>query len=207
MKYITLVLIVCSFAITANAQVSIKPGIRAGLNLSTLTNPVFDNKADFYVGGFLAVKFTNLYTFQPELSYTRQGAKGTVYYPNPQAYEPDPGYSYSLPYKLDYGLQYISLGVMNKFDIIKGFHVIAGPSVDVRISDDIGGSIAQKLKGLDLGLSGGIGYTLPIGLTIEARYKMGLLDIFDDNYKNAYYYGDNSIKNSVVQLGLAYTFK
>ncbi|KGO91300.1 porin family protein [Flavobacterium subsaxonicum] len=215
MKKITL-LLVCFLALhTANAQVTIKPGIRAGLNLATLTNTNLDTKADFYVGGFVAIKLAKFYTLQPELTYSRQGATGSGFYNADYYYGYDPVIpAYGGSNDTDYSLQYLSLGVMNKFNIIDGFHAIVGPTLDFKVGDNFTGYAADELMGVDLGLNAGLGYTLPMGLTIEARYKIGFADIFGDNYSgynDDYYYDDNGnyddvILNSVVQLGLSYAF-
>lgn len=207
MKKITL-LVVSLIALGASAQVTVKPGVRAGLNLSTFTNTDFDRKADFYVGGFVAIKLAKFYTLQPELNYTRQGAKGTEYY---YSSDFDPiATTYSRD--VDYSLQYVSLGIMNKFNIVNGFHAIVGPTLDFKVGDNFPGYIGNELVGVDLGLNGGLGYTLPMGLTIEARYKLGLVDIFGNNFDEDYYDEDNNgnyddvILNSLVQLGVSYSF-
>ncbi|MDV6169280.1 porin family protein [Flavobacterium sp. DG1-102-2] len=193
------------FALNAAAQVTVKPGVRAGLNLSTITNSELDTKADFYVGGFVAIKFAKFYTLQPEINYSRQGAKGHF-----ESIDFDPVAPPSRQ-EVDYSLQYVSLTVMNKFTFAESFSVMVGPSLDFKVSDNFTGYAKDDLIGFDLGLNTGIGYTLPIGLTVEARYKLGLIDIFGDNYdyNNDDYYNDNidDIRlNSVIQLGLAYTF-
>ena len=58
-----------------------------------------------------------------------------------------------------------------------------------------------------MGVTLGIGYTLPIGLTIEARWKRGLLDVLEsDDYNNTLnYVGDNNANNT-FQIGLSYSF-
>jgi hypothetical protein len=201
-----ILLLISLFALQAGAQVTIKPGIRAGLNLSTITNTNSDLKPDFYVGGFVAIKLADFYTLQPEINYTRQGAKGSY---EETSFDP---VNSPVTKEKDYSLQYVSLGVMNKFTFAESFSVLVGPTLDFKVGDNFTGQAKQDLVDIDLGLCAGIGYTLPMGLTIEARYKIGLIDIFGNTYDD-YYYNDNyngnydDIKlNSVIQLGLAYTF-
>lgn len=192
-----------------NAQVTVKPGIKAGLNLSTLTNLNADSKTDFYAGGFVDIKLARFYTLSPEIIYSRQGAKvnnyfDELYFPNPD----DPGFRSR---SFDIELQYISVGVMNKFKIVDGFHAMVGPSFDFKVGDNLDDS---DLIGFDLAILGGLGYTFPMGLTIEARFKQGLADIFGDNYSDYYYedgeYYNDSIDNiklnQVFQFGVSYTF-
>lgn len=184
-------------------RVTVEPGVRAGLNLSNFTNwRGTEVRPDFYVGGMVSINLFKFYTLQPEINYSRQGAKydfqAVGNFPelgNPQE---------------DLEVQYLSFGLMNKFNIAQGFHVIVGPSVDFKVGDNFsnqwwGGDVAD----IDFALHGGIGYTLDMGLTVEARYKMGLVDIFgyedwaDDDYNGNY---DDIILNSVIQLGLNYSF-
>jgi len=207
MKKVITLLLFMLLAGNINAQVTVKPGVRAGLNLSTLTN-VEDAqvRTDFYVGGLIGIRFADFYTLQPELSYTQQGTKM-------EDYDPLVGnYSYN------FSLRYLSLAVMNKFTFIDGFHGIVGPSLDFMVGNSLPDELENELIGVDFVFNGGLGYTLPMGLTIEARYKLGLLDIFGDNYNNGWddnewdddwdnngNYDDVRL-NSVVQLGLSYTF-
>lgn len=205
MKKIVLILVFL-FALHAEAQVTVQPGIRGGLNLSTITNTNADLKADFYIGGFIAIKLAGFYTLQPEINYSRQGSKVSF-----EDVSFDPVVSPAKVEK-DYSIQYISAGVMNKFTFAESFNVLVGPTLDFKVGDNFTGQAKRDLGGIDLGICGGIGYTLPIGLTLEARYKLGLVDIFGNTYDDYYYNGnyngyDNIKLNSVIQFGLAYTFK
>ena len=201
-------------AIATQAQVTVKPGVRAGLNLSTFTNSDFDRKADFYVGGMVSVKLADFYTLQPELNYSRQGAKGS-YTDYDFSFDPVAGDLVQRDY--DYSIQYLSLGLMNKFTFVEGFHAIVGPTLDFRVGDNFPELLDGNPVDFDFALNGGIGYTLPMGLTIEARYKLGMIDIFgdyldedwdedDDNWGDDNGNYDDVRLNSVFQLGVSYSF-
>ncbi|HEX8014073.1 MAG TPA: porin family protein [Flavobacterium sp.] len=183
--------------ITAQAQIKVSPGVRGGLNFSTLTN-IDDNstKTDFYLGGLVNIKFNKYFSLQPELSYSRQGDKGREYFDNG---------SYR---NINYELNYVTVGAVAKFNFNgSGFHVLAGPSLDFKIDDNY---INSNPEGFDLAIVGGVGYTLPNGLTFEARIKQGFIDIYgydgvyDDNNNGNY---DEVILNQVLQIGISYTFK
>lgn len=193
MKKLTLIAFVL-FVLNANAQVKVSPGLRGGLNLSTLTN-IDDNssKTDFYVGGLVNIKFNKFFSLQPEITYSRQGDEGREYFDNGSSR------------RLNYELNYLTLGAVAKFNFKgKGFHVLAGPSLDLKVGDNY---INSDPEGFDLAIVGGVGYTLPNGLTFEARIKQGLVDIYGyDGYNNDYYY-DDVILNQVFQIGISYTFK
>ncbi|MFY0481865.1 porin family protein [Flavobacterium sp. PLA-1-15] len=191
------------FFSTSNAQVTIKPGVKAGLNLSRFTNSDSDFRPDFYVGGLAEIKFSSFYALQPELVYSRQGA--TITY-NDFAVNPSGG---SVEKK--YSLDYLSLGAINKFTFAERFQAVVGPTIDIQVADNFDRETSDDLIGLDLGLAIGLGYSLPNGLTFEARFKQGLIDIFGDNY-NAYEDENNNgnydeiVTNQVIQLGISYTF-
>lgn len=197
MKKITLIAFVLFIGLVkSQAQVKVSPGLRGGLNISTLTN-IDDNrsKTDFYIGGLVDIKFNKYFSLQPEITYSRQGDEGR-YFEN--------GRYYSEKYELNY----LTLGAVAKYHFGgKGFHVLAGPSLDIKVGDNY---INSNPEGFDLAIVGGVGYTLPNGLTFEARIKQGLIDIYGydgfDNNNDDYYYND-VILNQVFQIGISYTFK
>lgn len=182
------------------AQKKVSPGIRAGVNVATLSNINADFKTDFYAGGILSLHLGQRYTLQPELIYTRQGANNVTFVDD-ETGEPTGQENVSI--------QYLSLGVINKFYFVEGFHGLIGPSLDMKIGknfpridfddDDYGG--------VDLGISLGLGYTLPIGLTVEGRFKTGMLDAFNNDYFLGMFDDPDEISlNRVFQLGLSYSF-
>lgn len=207
MKKVIMATLCCIGFATSQAQVTVKPGVRAGLNVSSLTNSNADSRADFYVGGQVGIQFTKFYTLQPELTYSRQGATINGY----EDYDialPSPNNRVYRDYDVE--LQYISLAVANKFKIVDGFHALVGPSLDFKVGDNFADN--SDLIGFDLAIFGGLGYTFSNGFTVEARFKQGLVDIFGDNYDyyddDEYYndYADHVKLNQVFQIGASYTF-
>lgn len=198
MKKIALIVFVLCIGIQSQAQIKVSPGLRGGVNFSTLTN-IDDNrsKTDFYVGGLVNIKFNKYFSLQPEVTYSRQGDEGREYLGNSNNYR-----------YVNYELNYLTLGAVAKFNVGgKGFHILAGPSLDFKISDNY---INSSPENFDLAIVGGIGYTLPNGLTFEARIKQGLIDIYGYdgiNYDNDDYYYNDVILNQVFQIGISYTFK
>ncbi|MTH17804.1 porin family protein [Flavobacterium sp. LC2016-01] len=195
MRKLTLIAFVLFIGLASSqAQVRVSPGLRGGLNISTLTN-IDDNssKTDFYIGGLVNIKFNKFFSIQPEINYSRQGDEGR-YFEN--------GRYYSEKYELNY----VTLGAVAKFNFGGGgFHLLAGPSLDLKVSDNY---INTNPEDVDLSFVGGVGYTLPNGLTFEARLKQGLIDIYGYNgidYDDYYY--DQVILNQVLQFGISYTFK
>lgn len=194
MKKITLLAVLCfSGFFAANAQVTFKPGIRAGVNFSKITQTDFDTKTDFYVGGFGELKLTRFYVLQPEITYSRQGASNGSYF----------DYNTNTEIKLngDIEVNYVSFAVINKFTFNDQFNVHVGPTLDFETDSNV-----RTNSDVDLAFTAGLGYTLPFGLTIEARVKKGIVDVIEsDNY----YYGnfmEDYNTNFLFQLGLSYSF-
>lgn len=182
------------------AQKKVSPGIRAGVNVATLSNINADFKADFYAGGILSLHLGQRYTLQPELIYTRQGANHVVFMDDETG---QPAGQENVT------IQYLSLGAINKFYFVEGFHGLVGPSLDMKIGknfpridfddDDYGG--------VDLGIALGLGYTLPFGLTVEGRFKTGLLDAFNNDYFLGMFDDPDDVSlNRVFQIGVSYSF-
>ena len=177
MKKITVIAFVLFIGLTSSkAQVKVSPGFRAGLNISDLSNMPgnTNSKSDFYIGGLVAIKFNKYFTLQPELNYSRQGANfhfSSLAFQNPG----DPNF-YSRNTKAE--INYLTLGAVGKFHFKgKGFHVLAGPSVDFKTDDNFD-KFGTNPVSVDLSFVAGLGYTLPNGLTFEARIKQGLIDFF-----------------------------
>lgn len=188
------------FASIMSAQVTFKPGLRAGASFSNFSNTRSDYKTDFYVGGFGAIKLTKFYTLQPEITYSQQGAdnvKTIIRYNNGQ----DVIESRNLE------IDYLSLAMINKFTFNGGFQLQVGPTLDFRLQDNL---LYQK-SDVDLAFIMGIAYKLKSGLTFEARFKKGLVDVLDsDIYESSrdndeFWLADYNT-NISFQLGISYPF-
>ncbi|MDA6069278.1 PorT family protein [Flavobacterium sp. AC] len=209
-KQIAITLLIVIGIFKSNAQVTFRPGIHAGLNLSKLTKSELDSKTDFYIGAFGALKLSGFYTLQPEITYSRQGAKGTASMGSTSNYNPQTN-TYSTTYDsgtVNASLQYISAITINKFNFSENFYVLAGPFFDILVADDIKANPKAKdynfNKGddIDLGMIAGLGYSLKNGIAFEARVKKGFTNAFTN------YYADSTNNNNLVfQFGAAYTFK
>ncbi len=198
-KYVLLIAVF--FAVfNIQAQMSVKPGLRGGFSFSTISEMHADYKTDFYAGGFAEIKITKLYALQPEINYSRQGSNNVSRKYYDQNTQTD-----RVEY-LDLEINYLSLSVMNKFTLPQGIQFQAGPTLDILMNDNLAVRKAQN----DLGLVLGVAYALPSGLTFEARFKKGLLDVLSSDYyqndsNNYYLFGDYNT-NINFQLGVSYSF-
>ncbi|PZR15589.1 MAG: hypothetical protein DI539_18120 [Flavobacterium psychrophilum] len=197
MKKFLLLSMLIFAAIAAEAQVTFKPGIRGGVNFSSISDTNLDTKADFYVGGFGALKLSRFYTLQPEITYSRQGGKGSAWLYNENVGD------YTRQ-NVDVTLQYISLCALNKFTFNDKFNIHVGPTFDI-----ITNSGRYVYNDVDLGITAGVGYTLPMGLSIEARVKKGIIEPVDTYYfqDNNNYNNDDYASNLVFSIGVSYSFE
>ncbi len=194
MKKLVLITVLSCFSFPIFAQISVRPGIKLGINISTITNADLDYKTGLQTGAFALVKFGDLYAIQPEIIYSRQGGKSRT-----------DGLD-------DIQINYLSIAITNKFHIIpdNGFHLLIGPSFDMSVGES--SSIANlndtpELNFFDFALFAGVGYEFDFGLILEARYKNGLInvDLFastDDGRFNT----TGNVLNSVFQVAAAYKF-
>jgi len=180
----------------AEAQVTFKPGIRAGLNLShfskgdgynynyyedlyypynTNNDGDFSSKPGFYIGFIGELKLTKYYTLQPEILYSNQGSKVSR----------GPGRDATLD------VSYLSVGIVNKFTFNK-FNINLGPTVDVQVDSNF-----DTDNDLDLAFQIGAGYNFTKNLGLEARVKRGVIPVLD--------YSSNH-DNVVFSVGLSYVF-
>ena len=186
-----LLFIILLFTVLINAQERPKPGIKTGLNITNITNTNYDFKQDFYVGGFLTLPFSNFYILQPELIYSRQGAKLR--------------FNGSSSSKIE--IDYFSLAIANKFLIFKksNFYAVIGTFIDFKINDNLESSwedIFFIIFNWDIGIFMGLEYELSQNFGVEFRYKRGFADLpkIDQTYQ------DGKQSNTVYQIGLKYKF-
>ena len=180
MKHLVRVVAVLGIAaIPAAAQAQPSVGVRAGVNLATLTphpDPVVDleRATGFVVGAFVALPVNNVLGFQPEALYSRQGTKLD-------------GASTSIRTKLDY-LQFPLLARV-RIGMRSPLAVLVGPSLGVRTrtSYDVTGTLdffpdaATTFRRFDLGIA--TGAALDVGkVVVDGRYTWGVRNIHDPTF-------------------------
>jgi len=207
-----------SFGIAQSQE--IKFGVKGGLNLSTLTGDAVSDdismKAGFHAGGLVEIKFTDKLSLQPELLYSLQGAKT-------EDSEVIAGTTYRDESKLN--LSYINVPVMLKFYPVKGFFLEGGPQVGFLVSaksknesteTDPGNTITltstetdikDQLKGVDVAFNFGLGYDFTDNLFANARYSLGLTNIYDvPAFLGGFGITELDAKNSNISVSLGYKF-
>jgi hypothetical protein len=178
-------------ALQAQAQVSFKPGLRGGANFSHFTkgdyyysntvpnNVNYDTHTDFYIGFYGALKLSKYYTLQPEIDYSAQGSE----------------YRSSNFGSANFKVDYLQIGIVNKFTFNDQFNIHFGPTLDFVVSKNF-----NTEADVDMAFVLGAGFNFTPNFGIEARVKKGIIPVFyseDDN---------NDHTNVVFSLGATYTF-
>lgn len=175
--------VVFAFGFTAQAQDDAKSsssegmkfGVKAGLNMTNFTGDFdSDAKTSFYVGGLVDFTVSDKFHVQPEVLYSMEGADD------------------------DAGISYLRVPVMAKYYVAEGFNIQAGPELAFKVAteEDV---LDDMTKSMDFGLGFGAGYEMSSGLMFDARYNLGLNNIYDGA-------GGFDMKNTGFQIGLGYRF-
>ena len=189
-KLFTLVVVVVLMVVGAKAQTEIVVGPKVGLNMTNISNFDLKNKLSFHVGGFAEFRFNDYFAIQPELVYSRQGAREKI----------DGN-------KIKLRANYLNIPVLAKLYVLDELSVDLGPefgfalNAKAKYKDD---STTVKHKMNDINT---LAVNFAIGLSynwddfmFSARYNLGLSNVFD---KDKY---DGNNKNRVFQLSVGYRF-
>jgi len=183
MKKITLLLVVILISASGFSQ-EIDFGAKVGVNFSGSTG--------FLVGGFAGMKLNEKMGLQADLLYSSQGIKVQTTTITSVTEE-----------KID--LSYVNIPIVFKYYIFQGLNIQAGPQFGFKISDKVDSSLeAGKQKAKSVAIAGviGVGYELPMGFRVEARYNIGLTDVLEPIGANVQIPG----KNDVLSLAVGYAF-
>lgn len=179
---LTFVLAVAAFCSFAQAQFSV--GLKGGLNFANLdvsdVEATYKNRTGYHLGAFTLIKFAN-FGIQPEIIFSEQGSK---------VKDPTLG-------DFESNFSYVNVPIILKLYTVAGINLQAGPQFGFLTSAEVdGNNFKDQLKNSDTSLALGAGWDLPFGLTIDARYNLGLKNVSD---QSAY-----DIKNQVWQVSLGY---
>ncbi len=226
MKKTLLLLTAILGANIATAQLKVK----AGTNISSITGSLratlsdgetiytlpnykeqTKSKIGFYAGAGYEINLIDKIYVRPELIYSQFGANAK----NTNTVNIN-----------SYSQNYLSLPIFIEYELIKGLRVGLGPQVNcllkaVRKSNNehlpewarqytISEVDITKIHNkLSFGINAGIAYNFYDNLNIEARYYLGLSNIYNNDkepiFDNAIA-TDTEMKNQAIQIGLAYKF-
>lgn len=203
--------VVLLIAGTMNAQEFVEFGAKAGVNFASIGGDEMedldelgglDGKTGFHLGLVAEIPFGERFSFQPEVLYSSQGARkeGTF-----------EGVDFTYKRTLDY----INVPLLAKYYFTPNLNLQVGPQLGflVKAEDEIEASfegesesetydLEDEVKGMDFALAAGLGYKMDMGLFFDARYNLGLSNIWDDEEEGS----DFSQKNNVIQLSVGFMF-
>lgn len=186
-KALLLLLPFTAAALTTHAQ-EMSYGIKGGLNLSN-DIVLFDRYYPaFYGGGFAELKFNKHLAFQADLLFTKSG--------NYSKYQSDKTIYFD---RRTQG--YLNIPVMVKYYITPKLYVEAGPEAGILLyanqeTESFRKSVKERFRKTALNAGAGLGYKLPCGLGVNARYMFGVSNKSEGG----------SLYTSNLQVGLNYTF-
>jgi hypothetical protein len=195
MKKLFLIAILAVTVSVASAQVQVAIGLKAGPNFSSINTDAtagqnYKSRTGFHGGAFVNVKLTKI-AIQPEILFSQQGSTVKI---NSQNY--------------DQNFNYINVPIMVKLYLAAGLNLQLGPQfgfvslAEAPTYDQVNQKwtvqdVKDEVKKFDLSAAMGAGWDLPFGLTVDARYNLGLSKI---NEKSA----APAAKNQVYQVSIGY---
>lgn len=188
------------------ATANVRVGLKAGFDLATVTGGSvpgkFAYRDGFSTGAMADFSLNACLSFHPELLFSQKGAR----------YDEAAANRARFAGKLR--LNYFDLPLLLRAKAPGGLFVEVGPQLGYLVGQktesteyvpgqnprfttrvDMAGT-----RRLDLGYVAGVGYQLPQGLKVSARYNGGLADLNDPADGPA-------IRNALIQLQVAYLFK
>jgi hypothetical protein len=201
MKRSLLVIFAVLAFISLNAQ-SFRLGVKAGPNFASISGDDtedVDGRTSLHFGAVAEFGVSEAFSIQPELLYNSIGATSSYT-------DTFDGMTFNVDETLK--LNYLSLPIMAKYKVAKGFSLEAGPQISFLLSADEEVEVASEsvevdisdfVKSVDFGLGFGASYELDMGLFFTARYTLGLSNIND-------FEGDFTNRNNVLQLSVGYFF-
>jgi len=198
MKKILLSLFVVAMASGAGfSQAQVALGLKGGLNLAKFDIKAgasnIENRTGFHAGAFGLIKLTKI-GIQPEILFSRQGSEFTFNNTNYEA-----------------NFDYINVPILLKLYLAAGLNVQLGPqfgflSTQELVNTASGVKDTKDAKDLfdkksDVAIAAGLGWDLPFGITLDARYNIGLADVElrPTNQTNPV-----NFKNQVIQVSVGY---
>lgn len=183
---ILIIVIGCTFNQgVAQSIESIQAGPKVGVNISHWGGDNFETKSrtGLHIGGFALLEFSDLFSLQPELMYSSQGAQ-------------------SGSGRVKISVNYLNIPVLASITVYEGVYINIGPQLAFLLSanesEGGNGNVKEEYKSTDLSLVIGGGYKLPMGLHFHLRYNAGL-----SNFNNEAFFDEVS-SNQVIQISVAY---
>jgi hypothetical protein len=205
MKKIILTLFIAAVTtVSVNAQASI--GVKAGVNFASILNENISGvkgRTSFNAGIMAEIATSSTTSVQLELLYSGQGFSydgGTI--------------GADIIPKDTYKLNYLNIPILFKYYINDEFSFAIGPQLGFLVSsktENTDKNLNDYFTTASFDVVFGLGYKFDNGLYFDARYNLGLTDIYkgptvDYPTYPYYYYYDYGRANGVFQLSMGFYF-
>jgi hypothetical protein len=184
MKKINLVVLAILLGAGSAFAQGLSIGIKGGPNFANLDVSDFSgslkNKTGIHGGAFVLFK-TEKFGIQPEILFSQQGSK--IKFDGNET---------------EGSIDYINIPIILKLYTVFGLNLQVGPQFGFLSKAEFDGdNVKDSFKNSDTSLALGVGWDLPLRLSVDARYNLGLSDISDDpNF--------DTIKNQVWQISVGF---
>lgn len=167
-------------------------GAKVGLNATNISNSDMKNKLSFHLGAFAEWKLSDFVGIQPELVYSRQGAR--------DKYDEN-----GSKVKVKTRVNYLNIPILAKLYVLEDLSVDLGPqfgfALNAKSKYKVGGHTSKdKITNnntFDFSFAVGASYNFD-DFIFSARYNIGLSNMWDKDKV-----GEN-LKNHVFQLSVGY---
>ena len=197
-----LFIIIAVFAFSFAKAQDIHFGAKAGVNFAKMTssesdfNKLMTGRTAFHVGAVVEFTFSDKFSLQPEVLYNSVGGTFDFSSSVTRAEEDT---------TVDWISDYLSIPVMAKYYVADGFSLEAGPQVGFLLGAKMKNStdeedMKDEMESTDFGLGFGAGYKMENGLFFDARYSLGLSNIFKDVEDGQWG------RNNAIQISVGFMF-
>ncbi len=190
MKKAVIATVATVLSLAAFSQTQI--GLKGGININDISDSRFPNNTATrigYHGGLLFhIHVQRRLAVQPEIVFSSQGAKYT---------HPD--------LNGEVETNYLNIPVLLQYIGTRGIRLETGPQVGFLLDAELernGNPVADLKRSMneaDFSWAFGLGFLSRSGLGVDARFNLGLTDIFEQGGRNS--------KHRVWQIGLFYQFR
>jgi hypothetical protein len=203
-KVYLIILIMLISSSSAGAQIGIKFGLNINrMTYSYLNDESFQNCVTYQLGGFFTWNLTRTFSIQPELYYSRSGAKRNIVLLHET-------------FLLSEEYTYLRLPLLAKFILLSkgnwslsslcGLYGAVNLTANQKVTqagNEFSDSIRELIKPVDLGFISGleIGHKIGKGtLLLDFRFSLGLKNTKKTDYS------DERIYNRMIVIQLGYRF-